>query len=156
MFTKAYDSGIDPSTLLTCWPTVYLAVVSWWPHPPTSRLLPHLVHSRLLLQTMWNNYCHLLSPAVSYKLFTSHLWVVVGVSANYLAAEKFFLLYCIVLDCVVLYYCIGAGYHSPANCELYKQVCRHACLQVNITSCILLKNCCWHQYCHTTAANTVR
>jgi len=24
----------------------------------------------------------------------------------------------------------GAGYHSPANCELYKQVCRHACLQV--------------------------
>lgn len=24
---------------------------------------------------------------------------------------------------------IGAGYHSPANCELYKQVCRHACLQ---------------------------
>lgn len=24
---------------------------------------------------------------------------------------------------------IGAGYHSPANCELYKQVCRQACLQ---------------------------
>ena len=26
----------------------------------------------------------------------------------------------------------GAGYHSPANCELYKQVCRHACVQVSI------------------------
>ena len=71
--------------------------------------------------------------------------------------KKYYYCYYYVFDCVLKY--TGAGYHSPANCELYKQVCRNACMQVSSTitniyalftqptvirqDCFVLSCCCW-------------